>query len=439
LPAGLAARNFAVRSIETVIRDGRPIPRSDGRDASGLEPRDRAFAHHIAMTVLRHHGTLSAVLSRFIANPLPVEAGRAQTILLAGAAQLLLLGTPVHAAVDLSVEQCRRDRRAQRFAKLANAVLRRVAREGAEIMSGLDRAALDVPTWLMRRWVAHYGDVVAHRIAQASLREAPLDLAVKADPAGWATRVGGTVLATGGVRVAEHGRVEDLAGYADGAWWVQDAAAALPAHLLGNVAGLRVADLCAAPGGKTAALAVAGAHVTAVDRSRERLAIVQRNLERLALTEKVDLIAADIESWTPPEAFDAVLLDAPCTATGTIRRHPDILHLKRAEDIARLADLQAQLLVRASLAVKPGGLLVYCTCSLEPEEGAAQIDRFLAAHPEFTRQRLEAQDVFGRAAWITPSGDLATLPCFEPGTDDGAGVGGMDGFFASRLRRRVVA
>ena len=266
---------------------------------------------------------------------------------------------------------------------------------------------LDVPAWLFDRWVATYGEADARRIAEASLTEAPLDLSVKAEPAAWAERLGGIVLPTGSVRLAAGGRIEDLDGYADGAWWVQDAAAALPARLLGPVAGRTVADLCAAPGGKTAELATAGAAVTAVDLAGARLARLAANLERLHL--KADIVEADAATWEPGRTFDAVLLDAPCTATGTIRRHPDILRLKRPDDVAALAALQQRLLDNAVRLVKAGGTLVYGTCSLEPEEGSRQIERLLAREQQLVRAPITAGEAGIAADWITPEGDLRTL------------------------------
>ncbi len=277
------------------------------------------------------------------------------------------------------------------------------------------------------------GQQTARRIADASLREAPLDLSVKSDAEGWAKRLGGSVLPTGTVRVEAGGRIEDLAGFDEGAWWVQDAAAALPARLLGDVAGLEVADVCAAPGGKTLQLAAAGARVTAVDVSPERLERVAANLERLKLD--AGLVAADVAAWQPGRTFDAVLLDAPCTATGTIRRHPDILHLKRASDIAALETVQKSLLESAARLVKPGGLLVYCTCSLEPEEGSLQVERFLAAHPDFERVPIRAEEIGGAPEWLTAAGDLRTFPFhLDLGKEE---MSGLDGFYATRLRRRA--
>lgn len=437
-PPGLAAREVAVQALAAVLERGRAfddaLDQALARAGAALEGRDRGLARLIAATVLRRHGELAAVIGSFLERPLPEKRGRLTPILLSAAAQLLILDTPPHAAISIAVDQCRLDRFARRFDKLANAVLRRVAREGREVLAGLDAVALNIPAWLLARWRESYGEVTARRIAEASLVEAPLDLSVKADAAGWASRLGGVVLPTGSVRLAAHGRIEDLPGFAEGAWWVQDAAAALPARLLGDVAGRDVADLCAAPGGKTASLAAAGARVTAVDASGQRLQRLEANLARLGLAAEV--IAADATSWQPGRLFDAVLLDAPCLATGTIRRHPDILHLKRATDVAGQAEGQARLLANAARLVKPGGTLVYCTCSLEPEEGVRQIEDFLAseAGAGFRRVPISASEIAsGGEDWLTPAGDLRTLP-FHMALASPA-MSGMDGFYAARLVR----
>ena len=424
--------------IEAVLGKGTTLDEAlvqalSGASPTQLEPRDRAFARLLAATVLRRLGSLEQVLGTFLEKPLPKDAQRARAILLVASAQLLVLGTPPHAAINLAVEHCRRDRLARHFDKLANAVLRRVAGEGQAVLARRDTLRLDIPDWLWRRWSATYGEAVARHIAEASLREAALDVSVKSDAAGWAQRLGGHLLPTGSVRLASAGRVEDLPGYDDGAWWVQDAAAALPARLLGTVAGARVADLCAAPGGKAAQLAAAGARVTAVDASSHRLTVLRQNLARLKLADSVNVVQADIETWSPRERFDAVLLDAPCTATGTLRRHPDILRLKHTEDVARLAKLQTRLLARAADLVRPGGVLVYCTCSLEPEECERQIEHLLATTPGLAREAIRAEEIGGLDACISPAGDLRTLPfhlALEPPQ-----MAGMDGFFAARLKR----
>ena len=310
-------------------------------------------------------------------------------------------------------------------------MLRRLAREGTTLLAGLDTAVLDTPPWLMARWIKTYGENTARAIALANGREPALDLTVKSDPESWAVRLGGRVLPTGSVRALVHGAVTELPGFAEGAWWVQDAAAALPARLLGSVNGLRVADLCAAPGGKAAQLAAAGAEVTAVDRAPARLDRLRDNLKRLSLS--AELVCADVADWQA-EPFDRVLLDAPCSSTGTIRRHPDIPWLKEAEDIDKLADLQRRLIDRAVALTKPGGTLVYCTCSLEPEEGEDIIAGLLAREPVVQRLPIGAAEVFGCGEFITKDGDLRTLPCHFPDTD--LRLAGIDGFYAARLIKR---
>jgi len=436
-PAGLAARRLAVELIEAVLVSSRALDDAlDAADREGsfnqLEGRDRGFARLIAATVLRRLGSLDAVLSRFLERPIPATQPRPRSILLAGAAQILFIGTPVHAAINLAVEQCRRDSKAERFDKLTNAVLRRVGNQGAAILGELDTPRIDIPDWLWSKWVTAYGEPVARRIGTASLTEAPLDLTVKDAPETWAERLGGALLPSGTIRLTNAGRVDELPGFAEGAWWVQDVAAALPARLLGPVAGLDVADLCAAPGGKTAELAVAGARVLAVDQSEERLVRLRQNIDRLGLAERVRVQASDLLTYEPEERFDAVLLDAPCLATGTIRRHPDLLHLKRPSDLARIVELQGKLLSRAAEWVKPGGCLVYCVCSLEPEEGDQVVDAFLDGNGAFARKRISPADVRGSVDWMTRAGDLRTLPFHDAGEESP----GMDGFYAARLVRK---
>ena len=431
----MLARDLAVSALFSVWVENRAFDDAFAKAAEtrDVAPRDRAFARLVASTALRRRGELRAVVAQFLQKPLPENQGRLEPILLAAAAQLLILQTPPHAAISLAVDQCRADRSAQRFDKLANAVLRRVSVEGAQILARLDSVVLNIPLWMLTRWQANYGAATAHKIGEASLREAPLDLSVKGDAALWAGKLGGIALPTGTVRLNHSGRIEEIDGYQDGAWWVQDAAAALPALLLGDVKGLAVADLCAAPGGKTAQLANAGARVTAVDKSHGRLARLKTNLARLGLD--AETAVADAATFAPGQLFDAVLVDAPCTATGTIRRHPDIVHLKRPEDIAALADVQRRILAQAATLVRPGGTLVYCTCSLEPEEGLDQIAAFLSATPSFNRKPVVAGEHGIEAEWISADGELRTLPhhldTLPPGQT------GLDGFYAARLVRTV--
>jgi 16S rRNA (cytosine967-C5)-methyltransferase len=374
---------------------------------------------------------LRHLLGSFLEEGLPPQAPRVETALLIGAAQILFLEVPDHAAVDLAVRLVRENRKALHFAGLVNAVLRRIAREGKERIAALDAPVLDTPSWLMARWIRTYGEATAHAIAAANGREPALDLTVKSDAETWAAKLDGRVLPTGSVRTVVHGAVTALPGFDEGAWWVQDAAAAIPARLLGNVAGLRVADLCAAPGGKTAQLVAAGAKVTAVDRAPARLKRLQDNLTRLSL--EAELVCADVAEWTAEQPFDAVLLDAPCTSTGTIRRHPDVPWLKRAADVTSLAASQRRLLDRAITLIKPGGTLVYCTCSLEPEEGTDVVADLLAREQSVRRVPLVAAEVFGQSDFINRDGDLRTLPCHF--TDADSRFAGGDGFYAARLEK----
>jgi len=318
------------------------------------------------------------------------------------------------------------------FKGLVNAVLRRVAAEGPALFATEDAARANTPGWLWRSWSEAYGEDSCRRIAEAHLAEPPLDLTVRGDAASWAERLGARLLPTGTLRLSDAGTIPDLPGYDDGAWWVQDAAASLPARLLlatlGGGAGTDVIDLCAAPGGKTAQLAAAGAHVTAIDLSAKRLATLRENLKRLKLS--AETIAADATSWRPARPPDGVLLDAPCSATGTIRRHPDIPHAKRPDDATRLSGLQAKLLAAALAMVKPGGIVVYAVCSLRPEEGPAIVAAALAADPAVERVPVGPAEIGGLAEAVTADGDVRTLPCHL------ADQGGLDGFYIARLRRR---
>lgn len=427
---GLAVRLVAADSLEGVLRRRRPLDEilESAKAATALAERDRALLRALLGVVLRRLGTLRRLLAMFLDRGLPPQAPRVESALLLGAAQILFLNVPDHAAVDLAVRLAQADPRAAPFAGLVNAVLRRVTREGAARLATLDAVALDTPDWLMARWTAAYGAATARAIAAANGHEAALDVTVKSDPEFWAAKLDGRVLATGSVRVVARGAVDALPGFAEGAWWVQDAAAALPARLFGDIRDCRVADLCAAPGGKTAELILAGAKVTAVDRAPARLQRLRDNLTRLSL--EAETVCADIEQWSA-EPFDAVLLDAPCSSTGTIRRHPDVPWLKTSDDIVKLSRLQHRLLGRAVELTKPGGTLIYCTCSLEPEENENAVADLLAREPRMRRAAVTAAEVFGRDELISKSGDLRTLPCHFPDSD--SRFAGVDGFYAVRL------
>ncbi|MPZ57182.1 MAG: methyltransferase domain-containing protein [Rhizobiales bacterium] len=431
---GLAARRVAADLLDGVLRRRRPLDEQlDTGPANAsflaLADRDRALVRRIVATALRRLGTLRTLIGQFLERGVPADAPRVETILLTGAAQILWLDVPDHAAVDLAVRIAQLDRRAGRYTGLVNAVLRRVAREARARLVELDGVALDTPAWLLARWRAAYGDAIADTIARANGEEPALDLTVRSDSESWAARLRGRALPTGTVRIIAHGPVTLLPGYAEGAWWVQDAAAALPARLFGDLSGQAIADLCAAPGGKTAQLALAGANVTAVDRSAARLSRLRENLRRLHLD--AVLVNADATEWSGG-TFDAVLLDAPCSSTGTIRRHPDIPWLKQEADLAGLLALQRRLLDQAATLLKPGGTLVYCICSLEPEEGIDQIEGLLTREKRLRRRPIEPDEIAGTTEFVTPGGDLRTLPLHWP-TDEPR-MGGLDGFFAARLQ-----
>ncbi|HAC57011.1 MAG TPA: MFS transporter [Rhodobiaceae bacterium] len=432
---GLAAREGAAALLEAVLKGRQAFDDAFANEAAGgrlarAEPRDRAFARAIAATALRRLGTIDAVLAHCLDKELPKRAGITEHILRAGIAELLFLRVAAHAAVGMNVEAAARDDAGRHFKALVNAVLRRVTREGDALLDTLDTERLDTPDWLWESWCAAYGEETARRIVRAHYADPPLDLSVKseAERETWAEKLGAQILPMGTLRIEDAGRVEELPGFAEGAWWVQDAAASLPARLLGDVRGKDVLDLCAAPGGKTAELAAAGAHVTALDRSKPRLERLKENLGRLGLA--AETLAADAATFAPGREWEAILLDAPCTATGTARRHPDVLRLKSPADRDKLAALQARLLAHAASLLAPGGTLVYCTCSLEPEEGKDQIEAFLAAHGGFERVPVSVEEAGGIGEIVTGEGDLRSLPCHL------SVEGGMDGFYAARLRRR---
>ncbi|WP_201834445.1 RsmB/NOP family class I SAM-dependent RNA methyltransferase [Microvirga zambiensis] len=396
--------------------------------AEKLSSRDEALARAIAIVTFRRLGTLGHALRERLNKPPKDE--RLMHLLAIGAAQILFLDVPDHAAVDSAVQIAQDDPKLHHAGGFINAVLRRVAREREQILAESD-PWLDTPTWLEERWIAQYGEPLATQIAEAHRAMASVDLTVKTDPEAWAERLGGVLLPTGSIRLVERTAIRDLPGYEDGEFWVQDAAAALPARLLHAKAGERIADLCAAPGGKTAQLAVAGAEVLAVDRSAKRLERLKENLARLQL--KAETKAIDAEKLTA-EPFDAILLDAPCSATGTIRRHPDVAWTKSEADIRKLSGLQTRLLDKAASLLKDGGRLVYCTCSLEAEEGELQAEAFLARHPEFVRQKVTPDEIGGLSECITPQGDLRTLPSQLVLNDHDRS--GLDGFFVARFVHR---
>ncbi|MGY8958077.1 MAG: RsmB/NOP family class I SAM-dependent RNA methyltransferase [Alphaproteobacteria bacterium] len=419
-------RLIAFDLILSVYQDRRPFDDAQARHRglATLDTRDRNFTRLLATTVFRHAGELDAIIQPMLRKRLRGKAAPVRYILWLGVAQLVFLKTPPHAAVGATVALAEKIGFTA-FKGLINAVLRRISREPPTLAENPEK--LNTPAWLWKSWVASYGEATATAIAKGHIAEPPLDIAVKSDLETWATALDAEILPTGALRRPSGGDIRALPGYDDGAWWVQDAAAQLPAKLMGDVAGQTIADLCAAPGGKSAQLAAAGAKVIAIDNSATRLKRLNENMERLHLS--VDVIASDAGSWRPRSPVDMVLLDAPCTATGAARRHPDILRLKSERDPARLAVEQARLLRHAVDIVKPGGLVVYATCSLQPEEGAAQIDSLLSETDTVQREPVTATELPGLSNAITNDGDVRTLPGYWPER------GGLDGFFIARLRR----
>ncbi len=426
---GLAARRVAGALLQGVLDDGRTLDDllTETADFAVLAPRDRAFARLLVGTALRRLGQIDAALGAFLDRPLPARGAGARTLLQIGAAQILFLGTPAYAAVANAVALAGETNATRPYKGLINAVLRKLDGAGRPLLDRQDAARLNTPDWLWRSWAEAYGEPTAHAIVSAHLNEPPLDLTLRpdADPTEWATRLQAQILPTGTLRCAPGGRIEDLAGFDRGAWWVQDAAAALPARLIPSPSKRLVFDLCAAPGGKTAQLAAAGAEVIAVDRVESRLDRLRENLARLSLS--AECVAADAAEWRPARRADAILLDAPCSATGTLRRHPDVARRKRAADLTPLIAAQDRLLSAATRLLTPGGVLVYCVCSLQPEEGPARIAALLARNQGFRRLPVRPAEIGDRPEFINEDGDLRTLPSHL------AGCGGLDGFYACRL------
>ncbi|MGN7097616.1 RsmB/NOP family class I SAM-dependent RNA methyltransferase [Brevundimonas diminuta] len=395
------------------------LSQSPARD---LPPQDRAFARAVAMAALRRLGEIDQILERRLQKAPPLAV---MTILRVALAQTLVLETPAFAAVSTAVKLAERDAKTRPYKNLVNAVLRGVGRDGP----GLTTAESNLPDWLAQRWKATYGEAALIGLALATREEPATDLTARpgVDPAELAASVEGEALPGGTVRTGKRGDVASWPGFEAGDWWVQDAAAAVPARLLAVKAGETALDLCAAPGGKTLQLAAAGAEVVALDRSETRLKRLRQNFERMKL--KAEVVAVPAEDWEDDRTFDAVLLDAPCTATGTYRRNPEVLRATRPADVAKLADVQHRLLDAAAEKVKPGGRLVYCVCSLEREEGETQVIAFLRRNPAFRTVAAVPAEVGAPDEALTPEGWLRILP------SQWAERGGLDGFFAAKLER----
>lgn len=426
---GLGSRVAAVKILSAVLdkqtsldgmmdaENGNPVYRA-------LSVADRALVRAIVNTALRHLPRIEHALGMLLDGPLPQGARSLHHVLVVGAAQMLYLYVPDHSAVDLAVEQAHRDPRNKRFVKLVNAVLRRLGREKDAVLDAVSGIPV-LPKWFYSRLSKVYGEDAAQRMAQAQLIPSVIDLTVKSNPEGWAEKLNGQVMPNGTVRLGSfEGSVSALEGFDQGEWWVQDFSASMPVRLMGDLKGKRVADLCAAPGGKTAQLILSGATVTALDQSGNRLKRLRENLGRLQM--QAELVETNMLKFQPTELFDAVLLDAPCSSTGTLRKHPDVCWTKDEKDIAKLAGLQEQMLRHAITLVKPGGIVVFSNCSLDPSEGEEMVARVLASETSLERVPVTVDAFPGMEIAVNPDGDLRTTPDM---------FGGVDGFYATVLRR----
>ncbi|WP_284778240.1 RsmB/NOP family class I SAM-dependent RNA methyltransferase [Agrobacterium sp. lyk4-40-TYG-31] len=427
---GLGSRMAAVKILSAVLEkktslDGMMDAENGNPTYRALNVADRALVRAIVNTALRHLPRIDAALGMLLDGPLPQGARSLHHVLVVGATQMLYLDVPDHSAVDLAVEQAHRDPRNRRFVKLVNAVLRRLGREKDDVLQAVSAIPV-LPEWFYKRLSKVYGADAAERMAQAQLIPSVIDITVKSNPEQWASKLGGTVMPNGSVRLGSfEGSVSGLEGFDDGEWWVQDFSASIPVRLMGDLTGKRVVDACAAPGGKTAQLILSGAKVTALDQSGNRLKRLRENLRRLKL--EAETIESNMLKFQPEELFDAVLLDAPCSSTGTLRKHPDVCWTKDERDIAKLAGLQEQMLRHASTFVKSGGLVVFSNCSLDPSEGEEMVAKVLASSPDLERIPVSAQDFPGMEHAVNADGDLRTTPDM---------FGGVDGFYAAVLRKR---
>ena len=427
--SSLTSRRLAAFAVKEVIEKRVALEQvlAGQPDYRALEGRDRAFVRLIAATTFRRMGQIEAALKPFVKKKPPKLVYAA---LQTAAAQILFLGTPPHAAVGETVAMLKSRGSSKGFANMANAVLRRVSEQGQALSGALPPKA-NIPGWIRGSWEREYGRHSGRKLAALLMRDPVLDLTVKSDVEGWANKLGGNVMGPSTVRLAKIGDITALEGFNEGEWWVQDVAASLPVHILGDVKGKRVLDLCAAPGGKSMQLAAQGAIVTAVDKSEGRLVRVSANLKRTKLD--VDVHCSDALEFEPKEGdYDIVLLDAPCSATGTFRRHPDVLYNRSPKDVANLVRLQDKLLARAATYVRPGGQLIYCTCSLQTEEGAPRITKFLQLLPDFRLIPILPISGLSLPDTAFSGGYLRTIPYFF---DE---KGGVDGFFIALLERKTV-
>lgn len=424
--AGVASRLAAIKALEAIFSRGDFFDLIAGDESFRiLKPEDKSLVRATVYTVLRDCDIIDAAIAIFCQKPIAPNKQEAMQAMRVGFAQIFIMKMPEHAVVD-SVVSAVKNTSARYLADLVNAVLRGALRELKQLPEPVMPRTL--PEWMWQSWLDAYGEEAATAAVNASLKAAPLDITVRGAKEAWARKLGGVVLSDNVIRIEARPDVANLPGYAEGIWWVQDAASSIPARLLGNISGLNVLEIGAAPGGKTAQLAAAGAKVTALDRSGKRLDKLRQNMERLKLS--VDVVHADVFEYEPQKRFNAILLDAPCTATGTMRRHPEIAFIRRESDMADMVEVQSEMLDRAAGWLEVGGVMVYCVCSLQPEEGERQIDEFLSRNTNYTRMKMFGDEMpWLDEPWLTKSGDARILPHFM------ADKGGMDGFFIARLMR----
>ena len=426
---GLGARRAAL-DVMMLLRRGRTmdIALNDTRTFNALEGADRSFAYNLVTTTMRQRGALDDIIGQYLERPLPERSMEVQDILRLASTQTLFLDTPAHAAVATAVELAGQKRETAGYKGLVNAIARKIGNTGKAKLEKLPLRA-NTPGWLWRSWERQFGAAVTRAIAEAHQKTAPLDLTFKpgADLATFTGFEDASSLAPNHLRLPGHHLVPELPGFSEGDWWVQDLAASLPVRLLGDVSGKSVLDLCAAPGGKTLQLAAAGAEVTAVDASGPRLKRVMENLARTKL--EALTVKADILDWHPEEPADMILLDAPCSATGTVRRHPDVIWSKTEDEVRALAGDQSHYIDRAADMLKPGGLLVYCVCSLQRAESEDQAKAALSRRDDIELVPVEASELPDIPGIVTRDGYLRTLPSMM------AEKGGMDGFFTCRFRK----
>ncbi len=429
----LATRRCALELLGQVIikRNALDIALDSSASFAALSPRDRAFTRMLLTTTIRRLGQIDDLIQSTLNRPDALKTEVVRNILRLGVTQLFFMQVPDHASVDTAVRLVEEHKMPSQKG-FVNGVLRTLSREGKKRIEKQDAARLNTPDWLLKLWIEDYGLNVAAQIAQANMTEAPLDITVKkpADRPYWGNVLQASELSTGTLRRMAGGNIREMEGFDDGKWWIQDASAALPATLLGNIKDQHVIDMCAAPGGKTLQLASLGATVTAIDRSAKRLKRLEENLVRMNLKDRVKIEISDAAAWKAIEPASYILLDAPCSATGTIRRHPDTGYLKSQKDIDGLMSIQERLLQHAGNILAVGGILIYCTCSLQKAEGENQIEKFLKANPNFERIPVQSDEIGKYDDLLTDEGDIRVLPFHL------AGQGGMDGFYISRLTKR---